>query len=89
MTFDISYDIFLAQVRSLNVPEKVDRLKGHGEVVEAQMDKIETLQKICEGVHTIIHLAGQPSENARWDSLRKENIEGYRFDFQFSMKNLF
>jgi uronate dehydrogenase len=64
-------------VRSLNVPEKVEPLKPHGEVVEAQMDKIESLQKACEGVDTIIHLAGQPSANARWDSLLKDNIEGY------------
>jgi nucleoside-diphosphate-sugar epimerase len=41
------------------------------------MDKIETLMKACEGVDTIIHLAGQPSANARWDSLLKDNIEGY------------
>jgi len=64
-------------VRSLNVPEKVDLLKSHGEVIEAQMDKIETLIKACEGVDTVLHLAGQPSANARWDTLLKDNIEGY------------
>ncbi len=69
-------DFIFFQVRSLNVPEKVDQLKPHGEVIEAQMDKIETLIKACEGVDTVLHLAGQPSANARWDLLLKDNIEG-------------
>jgi nucleoside-diphosphate-sugar epimerase len=63
----------------LNVPSKVDPLKPHGEVVEAQLDQMDTLLKACEGVDTILHFAGQPSANARWDSLHKENIEGYSF----------
>ncbi len=64
----------------MNVPEKVEPLKPHGEVVEAQMDNVESLMKICEGVDTVLHFAGQPSANARWDSLLKENIEGYGFE---------
>lgn len=40
------------------------------------MDKVDTLVKACEGVHTVLHLAGQSSANARWDSLLKDNIEG-------------
>lgn len=43
------------------------------------MDQVDTLVKACEGVHTVLHLAGQPSANARWDSLLKDNIEGYIF----------
>ena len=62
---------------SLNVPEKVEPLKPHGEVVDGQMDNLESLIKACEGVDTAIHLAGQASANARWDSLMKENIDGY------------
>ncbi|UJR21312.1 hypothetical protein I4U23_024403 [Adineta vaga] len=63
-------------VRSLNVAAKVEPLKPHGEVIEAQMDKIETLEKACEGVDTIFHLAGQPDASAVWSSLLKDNIEG-------------
>jgi nucleoside-diphosphate-sugar epimerase len=44
------------------------------------LEKIETLLKACEGVDTVFHLAGQPDPNARWDSLLKDNIEGYSSD---------
>ena len=56
---------------------KVEPLKPYGEVVEAQMDQIDSLVKVCEGIDTVLHLAGQPNANARWDSLLKDNIEGY------------
>ncbi len=61
-------------------------MKPHGEVIEAQMDQIDSLIKACEGVDTVIHLAGQPSANARWDSLVKDNIQGYFIDHQNLLK---
>ncbi|CAF1359944.1 unnamed protein product [Didymodactylos carnosus] len=63
-------------VHPSNPPEEVESLKLHGEVVEAELGQIETLMNACEGVDTILHLAGQPDPNARWDSLLKDNIEG-------------
>lgn len=72
-----SFDDCFIQVRSLSVSAKVEPLKPYGEVVEAQMDQIDSLVKVCEGIDTVLHLAGQPNANARWDSLLKDNIEGY------------
>ncbi|CAF3849388.1 unnamed protein product [Rotaria sp. Silwood1] len=63
-------------VHPSNPPEEVESLKSHGEVIEAELEKVESLLKACEGVHTVFHLAGQPSPNTRWDSLLKDNIEG-------------
>jgi len=65
------------QVRSSNPPEEVEPLKSHGEVIEAELGEVDSLLKACEGVDTILHMAGQPDPSARWDSLLKDNIEGY------------
>ncbi len=64
---------FFNQVCFLNVTEKLESLKPHGEV---QMDKIESLQNVV----TIIHLARQSNANATWELLLKDNIEGYLFE---------
>jgi nucleoside-diphosphate-sugar epimerase len=55
-------------------------------VIEGQTDHMDSLLKACEGVDTVIHLAGQPSANARWDSLLKDNIQGYFIDIRTSLK---
>ncbi len=65
------------QVRPSNPPEEVEPLKSYGEVIEAELAEIDTLLKACEGVDTVFHLAGQPDPNASWNSLLKDNIEGY------------
>lgn len=61
----------------MNPPEEVELLKPHGEVIEAELETVETLLKACEGIDTVFHLAGNPSPNARWDALLKDNIAGY------------
>ena len=55
----------------------MELLKSHGEVIEAELEKVETLLKACEGVDTVFHLAGNPDPNARWDTLLQNNIIGY------------
>jgi nucleoside-diphosphate-sugar epimerase len=71
--------LFFIQVHPLNPREDVELIKPYGEVIEAELEKVETLLKACEGVDTILHLAGEAHPNARWESLLKNNIEGYSF----------
>ncbi len=47
-----------------------------GEVVGGDLADVETLRRACAGVETVVHLAGEPSPSATWDSLREANIEG-------------
>jgi nucleoside-diphosphate-sugar epimerase len=61
----------------MNPSEEVELLKPHGQVIEAELEKVETLLKACEGVDIVLHLAGQANPNAKWDSLIKDNIAGY------------
>ena len=65
------------QVHSIHEPKKTDPIKGFGELVEGDLENTEKLEKICQGVHTVLHLAGDPDPSATWDSLKKANIEGY------------
>lgn len=48
----------------------------YGEVVEADLGDLAALKKACQGVHTVLHLAGEPEPNATWDSLLPANIIG-------------
>lgn len=56
--------------------EKVEPLKGFGELVEGDLSEMNALDKACKNVHTIVHLAGDPDPSATWDSLKEANIEG-------------
>ncbi|CAF0776990.1 unnamed protein product [Adineta steineri] len=63
-------------VHSIHESEKVDPLKPFGEIIEGELDKMETLDKACKDIHTIVHLAGDPDPSGTWDSLKKSNIDG-------------
>jgi nucleoside-diphosphate-sugar epimerase len=64
------------KVHDIHKSEKTDLLKSWGEVIQGDLDKIESLDKACKDVHTIVHMAGDPDPSATWDSLKKANIEG-------------
>lgn len=47
-----------------------------GEVIQGDITDLGSMYAACEGVDTVIHLAGNPSPKATWPSLLKVNIEG-------------
>ena len=51
-------------------------LHKHGEVIEADLLNPESLTEACRDIDTVIHLAGEPSPEATWDTLKAINIEG-------------
>ncbi len=76
MNYFFSFLFLLIKVHSIHASEKIDPLKSFGEVVAGDLDKMDTLDKACKDVHTIVHLAGDPDPSAAWDSLKEANIEG-------------
>lgn len=56
--------------------DRIDRIRRFGEVVEADLADLEGLKRICRGVDTVLHLAGDPDPEATWDSLHAANIVG-------------
>ena len=67
------YDLRL-MVRSTD-PD-VDVLRPWGEVVEGELADADGLKRLCDGVDTMVHLAGNPDPAAVWPALLETNIVG-------------
>ncbi len=66
-------------VRRLMVrPDSSDteKLTRFGEVVEANLNDRPRLIELCQGMDTVVHLAGDANPNAHWNSLLQSNIIG-------------
>ena len=56
--------------------DDIDSLRALGEVVACDLADLERLKTLCEGVHTIVHMAGDPDPSATWADLLATNIIG-------------
>lgn len=54
----------------------VDAIEGFGEVAVCDLLELQKLEKLCEGVDTVVHLAGNAAPNQTWDSVISNNITG-------------
>ncbi|CAF1500703.1 unnamed protein product, partial [Adineta ricciae] len=63
-------------VHPSNPRNAIEAITPHGDVIEAELEKLETLLKACEGVDTVLHLAAIADASAKWDSLLQNNIIG-------------
>ncbi len=52
------------------------KLARFGEVVDANLSDRPRLIELCQGMDTVVHLAGDPNPNASWHSLLHSNIIG-------------
>ena len=51
-------------------------IEGLGEIVTCDLLELPHLEELCEGVDTVLHLAGNPSPSQTWDSVLQNNITG-------------
>lgn len=56
--------------------EDIEKIKAFGEVVEAELSELDKLKTFCEGIDTVVHMAGAPSPEAMWQQLLDTNIIG-------------
>jgi nucleoside-diphosphate-sugar epimerase len=56
--------------------EALERLRQYGEVMAGSLSDLEFLKKACEGIDTVVHLAGNPDASAVWHDLLEANIVG-------------
>ncbi|WP_410677055.1 NAD-dependent epimerase/dehydratase family protein [Amycolatopsis sp. cmx-4-68] len=62
-------------LRLTDLPEAdLAAVSGFGEVRPCRLDDVDELPAVFEGVHTVIHLAGQPHPDTPWDKLLPDNI---------------
>jgi len=54
----------------------INQIRPFGEVVTADLEDLDRLKEICEGIDTVLHLAGDPAPDATWHSLLPVNIVG-------------
>ena len=59
-----------------NEQKVVNAIRGFGELVEADVTKLDDMKRVCAGIDTVVHLAADPSPSATWDSLCHVNITG-------------
>lgn len=69
------YDLRL-MVHHAEDPKKRDLLEGFGEIISGDVCDLAQMKKLCEGIDTIVHLAGDPSPSATWENLLQPNIVG-------------
>jgi UDP-glucose 4-epimerase len=51
-------------------------LEKYGEVIRADLADLESIKQACQGIDTVVHMAGDPSPSAAWESLLQANIIG-------------
>ncbi len=56
--------------------EDSSAIQDFGEVVMCDLLELERLKTLCEGIDTVLHLAGNPSPNQTWHSVVQNNITG-------------
>lgn len=56
--------------------EDTGHIEDFGEVQTGNVGELERMKQVCAGVDTVLHLAGDPSPSATWDSLLGTNIIG-------------
>ena len=56
--------------------EDASEIQNYGEVVMCDLLELAKLETLCEGIDTVLHLAGNPSPSQTWDSVLQNNITG-------------
>jgi uronate dehydrogenase len=68
------YDVVLTDIRE-------PATQSHP-FIKADITDMRAMQTICEGMHTVLHLAADPRDTAPWESLLPNNIVGTYTIFQ-------
>lgn len=56
--------------------ERRETLGNYGELMEGELDDLPFLKRACDGMDTLLHLAGNPNPSATWAELFDANIVG-------------
>jgi len=56
--------------------DDTQELQPYGEVVEGDLSDLEGMKRLCANIDTVLHLAGDASPSATWQSLLDANIIG-------------
>jgi uronate dehydrogenase len=55
---------------------QADKVKAFGEIVVGDLGDLDAMKHFCEGMDTVVHMAGNPDASATWKPLLETNIIG-------------
>ncbi len=55
---------------------QADAVRAYGEVVQADLGDLDAMKRVCAGIDTVVHMAGNPDASATWKPLLETNIVG-------------
>ena len=56
--------------------DQADAVRAYGEVVQGDLGDLDAMKRICAGIDTVVHMAGNPDASATWKPLLETNIIG-------------
>lgn len=56
--------------------DQAEPIKAFGEIVQADLGNLDALKRVCAGIDTVVHMAGNPDASATWQPLLETNIVG-------------
>src|SRR4051794_40964188 len=59
-----------------HMDDDAEKLKNFGEVVPGDVTDINKMKQFCEGIDTVVHMAGAPNPSSTWDQLLQIDIIG-------------
>jgi NAD(P)-dependent dehydrogenase (short-subunit alcohol dehydrogenase family) len=71
-----SHEQYDLRIMVHHLDESADALRPFGEVVAGELSDLAKLKQICQGIDTVVHMAGDPDPGAAWASLLESNIVG-------------
>ncbi len=51
-------------------------IEGLGEIVVGELAELDKLKQFCQGIDTVVHMAGNPNASATWQELLEPNVVG-------------
>jgi len=71
-----AHDLYDLRLMVRGDEEKISEIEAFGEVVRCDLGDLDGLNRLCEGIDTVLHLAADHRVHAPWDELLPNNIVG-------------
>ena len=70
------HEKYQLRLTDLDFGEDEERMRSYGEVMSGELRDLAFLKRACEGIDTVVHLAGNPNPHASWPELLEPNLFG-------------
>ena len=71
-----AHEKYQLRLTDITFGEQDEKMRAYGEVVTGELRDLAFLKRACEGIDTVVHLAGNPNPIASWLELLEPNMIG-------------